>query len=281
MPYIYKISNDVNNKLYIGKTLYTIERRWYQHKNNAKNRKDLAHIPLYSAMNKYGIEHFTIEEIEEVKDEKQLSEREQYWIKYYNTYNYGYNASIGGDGLQLYDYDYIWDLWEQGNTIKQIAALIPCNDYVVRTVLDIHNVSTEERKNRSAYRQDKSHEPYRRKVNQIDTTTNKIIHTYNSVREAAEAIHCDNSYLSKICKDKKIAYGYQWEYQNDNYIKKDFTAKPVCKLDLKTGKILEIYSSGAAAAKAVGGDSSYISKVCRGIYKSSKSYGWKFLNINT
>jgi len=81
MPYIYKISNDINDKLYIRKTMYTIERRWSQHKNNAISRKDLAHLPLYSAMNKYGIEHFIIEPIEEVTDEKQLSEREQYWIK--------------------------------------------------------------------------------------------------------------------------------------------------------------------------------------------------------
>lgn len=281
MPYIYKISNDINDKLYIGKTLYTIERRWSQHKNNARTRKDLEHLPLYSAMNKHGIEHFSIEAIEEVKDEKKLSEREQYWIKYYNTYNYGYNASIGGDGLQLYDYDYIWELWEQGNSIKQISSLVPCCDYVVRTVLDIHNVSTEERKERSAYRQDEGREPYRRKVNQIDISTNKIIHTYDSVREAATFIPCDHSYLSKICKDKKIAYGYQWEYQDNNYIKKDFTAKPVCKLDLKTGEILEVYPSGAAAAKAVGGDNSYISKVCRGIQKSSKGFGWKFLEDNT
>lgn len=277
MPYIYKISNDINDKLYIGKTLYTIERRWSQHKNNALSRKDLIHLPLYSAMNKYGIEHFSISEVEKVDDEKQLSEREQYWIKYYNTYNYGYNASIGGDGLQLYDYDYIWELWEQGNTIKQISALIPCNDYVVRTVLNIHNVSTEERKERSVHRQDEGHEPYRRRVNQIDISTNEIIHTYDSVREAAASIPCDNSYLSKICKDKKIAYGYQWEYQNKDYVKKDFTAKKVCKLDLTTGEILEIYPSVSAAAKAVGGDSSYISKVCRGIQKSSKGFGWKFL----
>lgn len=277
MPYIYKISNDINDKLYIGKTLYTIERRWNQHKNNAFSRKDLTHLPLYSAMNKYGIEHFSISEIEKVDDEKQLSAREQYWIRYYNTYNYGYNASIGGDGLQLYDYDYIWELWEQGNTIKQISAIIPCNDYVVRTVLDIHNVSTEERKERSAYRQDESHKPYRRAVNQIDINTNQIIHSYNSIKEAADSIKCDNSYLSKVCNANKIAFGYKWEYQDKDYIKKDFTARKVCKLDLNTREILEIFPSCSAAARAVGGDSSYISKVCRGIQKSSKGFGWKFL----
>ena len=156
--------------------------------------------------------------------------------------------------------------------------MIPCNDYVVRTVLDIHHISTEERKERSAIQQEESHKRYRRKVNQIDIQTNEIIKTYNSVREAAMSIQCDNSYLSKICKDNKIAFGYKWEYQNSNYIQKDFTAKPVCKIDLKTGEILEIFPSGVAAAKAVNGDSSYISKVCRGIQKSSKGFGWCYLN---
>lgn len=277
MPYIYKITNDINDKVYIGKTLYTIERRWNQHKNNALSQKKLVHLPLYSAMNKYGIEHFSISEVEKVDDEKCLSEREQYWIKYYNTYKYGYNATIGGDGAQLYDYDYIWELWAQGKTIKEISAIIQCTDYVVRTVLDIHNISTEERKTRSAHRQDESHQLYRRAVNQIDINTNQIIHSYASVREAANIIECDNSYLSKICNANKIAFGYKWEYQNKDYIEKDFTAKKVCQLDLKTGKILKIYPSCSAAARAVDGDSSYISKVCRGIQKTSKGFGWKFL----
>lgn len=276
MPYIYKIENQINHKLYIGKTTYTIKKRWTQHLDNAK-REHLKHLAIYAAMRKYGIENFTIEQVEEVTDINQLSSREKYWISYYDTYNIGYNETRGGDGALLYDYDTIWELWQAGKTIKEISSIIECNDFVVRTCLTTHNVSTEERKERSAYRQDEGHEPYRRKVNQIDISTNEIIYTYGSVREAAASIPCDNSYLSKICKDKKIAYGYQWEYQDNNYVKKNFTAKPVCKLDLKTGEVLEVYPSGAAAAKAVGGDSSYISKVCRGIYKSSKGFSWKYL----
>ena len=91
-----------------------------------------------------------------------------------------------------------------------------------------------------------------------------------SMADAAESV-CEHF-------KNKIAFGYKWQYQDDEYIKKDFTAKPVCKLDLKTGEILEVFPSGAAAAKAVNGDSSYISKVCRGIQKSSKGFGWCYLN---
>jgi hypothetical protein len=278
MPYIYKISNDINDKLYIGKTLYTIERRWYQHKNNAKNRQDLKHLPLYSAMNKYGIEHFFIEEIEEVSDEKQLSSREQYWIKFYNTYNYGYNASIGGDGLQLYDYDFIWELWQQGKTIKEISTIISCNDYVVRTVLDIHKISTEERKERSYKQQLNSHKPFQRAVYKINPNTDEILEEFESVSIAAKAIGGNDSALSKACNNNKIYYNFKWKYKEQDYIKKDFSPKSVCQLDLNTGEILQIFPSISAAARAVNGDSSYLSKVCRGIQKSSKGFGWSFLN---
>ena len=75
--YIYIIKNDINNKVYIGKTLLpTIEERFKEHlkesiRERSKNR------PLYNAMNKYGIEHFYIELLEEC-DINILSQQEQY-----------------------------------------------------------------------------------------------------------------------------------------------------------------------------------------------------------
>lgn len=54
MAYIYKITNKVNNKCYIGKTLKTIEERWIEHCRDYL-RRDEEKRPLYSAMKKYGI----------------------------------------------------------------------------------------------------------------------------------------------------------------------------------------------------------------------------------
>lgn len=281
MPFIYKISNTVNNKVYIGKTLYSIERRWSQHLNNAISRKDLWHLPLYAAMRKYKIINFQISEIEYVDDYTKLSERERYWVNYYDSYNNGYNATRGGDGALLYDYEWIWDLWEAGLKIKEISKEVRCNDFVVRTVLTLHGISTEERLQRSQEDMDKSHKPFQRIVEQLDTVTGQVLAEYESVSAAAKSVSCDKSYLSKCCKNNKIAFGYQWRYKNEaEYITKDFSKKPVCKLDLKTGEVLEIFESISAAAKAVQGDSSYISKVCRGIQKSSKGFGWCYYNNN-
>lgn len=275
MPYIYKIENKLNNKLYIGKTLYAIERRWYQHKNNVKN-KYYKNRSLYIDMDKYGVDNFAISCVEEVKDVSILAEREKFWIDYYNSYEDGYNESHGGEGRILYDYDYIWDLWESGMTIKQISDCVKCNDYVVRTVLDINNVPTEERNKRSANDQLNSHVPYQREVLQIDISTNEILKTFPSVSAAARNINCDSSSLSKVCAKGGTSHGYKWEYSDKEYEIKDFSPRKVCKIDLKTNDLLEVFESISAAARSVDGDTSYISGVCRGKYKSSKGFGWAF-----
>ena len=103
MSYIYKIINDINNKVYVGKTEFSIEKRFKEHCADAfRDRNEKR--PLYAAMRKYGIEHFHVELIEETDNPE---EREIYWIGYFNGYTQGYNATKGGDGKKLYDHEAI------------------------------------------------------------------------------------------------------------------------------------------------------------------------------
>lgn len=91
---IYKIVNDINNKIYIGKTNSFLN-RYKQHfsQNNLKREPNKI---LYLAMHKYGFEHFTMSIVEEC-NEQNWEEREQYWINYYNTLiPNGYNMIPGG-----------------------------------------------------------------------------------------------------------------------------------------------------------------------------------------
>lgn len=76
MSYIYCITNHVNGKKYIGKTTSSVSKR-------CKDR------PLYRAMNKYGIDSFSIEMLEECSS-KESSGRETYWINEFKTYGNGY-----------------------------------------------------------------------------------------------------------------------------------------------------------------------------------------------
>ena len=100
MSYIYKITNIINGKSYIGQTSRTIEDRWKEHLHNNHD------IPLVRAFKKYGIENFKIECLEECS-ESMVNERECYWISYYDTYYNGYNATLGGDGRVQYNYEAI------------------------------------------------------------------------------------------------------------------------------------------------------------------------------
>lgn len=72
MAYIYKITNSINGKIYIGKTYKTIEQRFKEHFKDSKRYKNR---PLYRAINKYGIESFKIEVIEKTNTPE---EREKY-----------------------------------------------------------------------------------------------------------------------------------------------------------------------------------------------------------
>ena len=117
--YIYKITNKVNGKAYVGKTTDTVQVRWKENLKDFK-RKRCANHPLYRAIRKYGIDAFNVETIEEA-DLDVLSERETYWIEYFNTYSDGYNATSGGDGKVLYDYDLIAKLLREGRKHKEVT----------------------------------------------------------------------------------------------------------------------------------------------------------------
>ena len=97
---IYIITNDINDKVYVGKTMHSIEKRFKEHCKDSKKERNEKR-PLYNAMNKYGIKHFKISLLEEC-DSENAEEREIYWIEYYNSYKNGYNATKGGDGKTLH-----------------------------------------------------------------------------------------------------------------------------------------------------------------------------------
>lgn len=117
---IYKITNKVNGKSYIGQTRYTIEFRWKQH----QHKKDNTYF--HNAIHKYGIDNFSIEILEEC-DIKDLNSREIFYIAKYDTFKNGYNLTIGGDGNRrlLLDssYDEIRELYLSGFSSNKIAEL--------------------------------------------------------------------------------------------------------------------------------------------------------------
>ena len=95
---IYKITNLINGKVYIGQSI-NIYKRWKEHKN--KNNWNKKKQIIYSAFKKYGLDNFNFEIIE-ICNKKMLNEKERFYIKLYKSYVYdknsnGYNATLGGE----------------------------------------------------------------------------------------------------------------------------------------------------------------------------------------
>ena len=86
---IYKITNTLNQKVYVGQAV-NIAERWKQHIKRALGAEPLTQNKLYPAMQKDGIWNFTFEVVEEC-EKSQLSEREQYWQKFFGAKEYGYS----------------------------------------------------------------------------------------------------------------------------------------------------------------------------------------------
>lgn len=207
---IYKIWNDVNDKLYIGKTTDTIQNRFEKHKRDAIRIRN-EQRPLYNAMNKYGSEHFYIELIEECPLEE-LAKKEIYWIGYYDTYHNGYNATLGGDGKILYDYNLIIQLFEEGLTETEISQILKCDVSVVRKALQDANYNTRSNQIKKVSKQ----------VAMYDKTTNQLLKVFDSQIEAGRWLQQNNyttekraesisARIGQVCSgQRKTAYGYKW-----------------------------------------------------------------------
>lgn len=96
--YVYRITNLINGKIYIGKTINPKKRK-NEHFSNKDQNAD--HLLLKKAMKKYGKEHFKFEIIGEYSDEIIALDMEKYFIREFNASGRvnGYNLTFGGEGL--------------------------------------------------------------------------------------------------------------------------------------------------------------------------------------
>lgn len=191
----------------------SIEQRFKRHIIDGKKYK-MKNRPLYNAFNKYGIEHFSIHLIEEC-DENILGEREKYWIKYYNSKENGYNATLGGDGSTLYDYDEILSLYEDGMTGAEICKCLGCERGVVQRCLRNANVDPFKNaicntkksvimldKNENKLKEFESFSDAARWLIENQYTTTKVVAIASNISRATRGI-------------RKTCYGFKWKVKDD------------------------------------------------------------------
>lgn len=202
MGYIYLISNNINNKLYVGKTVTTVAERYSKHKYDMINYQDTCAI--HHAMRKYGFEHFQVVELEKCSNSI-LSEREKYWITYYDAYEHGYNCTPGGDGNPKYDYEFIYNEFKKGKTQKEIAQELGCEKHTITRALRSYDVPFAEMQ-KGKYGNSK------KKVYQIDKETQAVLQEFPSLTAAAEHEQCSVSMMSLVCNKKRNLINKTYTY---------------------------------------------------------------------
>lgn len=203
--YIYKFTNKINNKCYIGKTS-NLKRRLWEHKHETC-KKDTA---FGKALRKYGFNNFDFEilvKIRKVSDRKKLDEilnnLEKYYIEKYNSYHFGYNLTKGGDGSLEFHHSEETKI-KMSRTRQNISE-----EYKEILRQRIKNI-----KNIHRFKKGEFVPKHYIKVEQYDRDGN-YIKTYNSVIEAANAFNSsESSNIISVCKGRrKTAFGFFWKYE--------------------------------------------------------------------
>lgn len=268
MGYIYKVTNTVNGKVYIGQTTRDVPSRWKNHLSDARYPKQQDHSILHKAMRKYGESVFTIDELEQC-DNDILDEREQYWIQQYDSVNAGYNISLGGKGYKKCLDDDILRLWEQGKSFVEIADILSVHMETVSRILKRYGIE---------------HRPQQIQPNAVHqyTLDGEYIQSFPSVCAASSYLGIRGSGgIRSVCIGRnRHCHGYRWSYDKVDKlppIRKDNGLHPVAQYD-KDGKLIKVYKKMIDAAKELNVTQGSIWAVCNGIHYYCAGYHFEYCN---
>lgn len=296
---IYKITNKINLKAYIGQSV-DIEKRWRQHKNMSRGC-----TLLLRAFQKYGIENFLFE-IVEICSPEELNEKEKYYIWYYRTYvdyGHGYNLTTGGDGGMcvseiarkhmsdslggepiyqfnlngeyLGRFDYIADAERKLNIPHENIIKVLNGDY--KSAGGFVFVRESAYQENVEYICNRLKEPKAVKQYSLD---GEFIKEYCNQIEASQETGICNATISAVCLGKtnrKTAGGYQWVFSGDEYKVGQIIPheRPVSQFD-KSGNLIKVYPSVKDAADSVRTSISNMIRCCKGRRKTLKGFIWEY-----
>lgn len=162
-------------------------------------------------MNKYGIDNFVFEILEQV-DVCTVNEKEKEYIKQFNSYgSTGYNATLGGDGASYLNYDFIVSTYLSGSNVKETAIICGCDPGSVSNILKNHNIEIRSSMSKN-----------RKPVNQFSINGN-FLQSFESLGAAAQYMIDKNltnckfttirTHIGETCKKRRqTCGGFRWEF---------------------------------------------------------------------
>lgn len=216
---IYKITCEVDGKIYIGKTTKSIEDRFKEHIDNSRKNSYRHKSYLYNAIRKYGPEKFSVDLIEECCDESSLNDRERFWIIELNSRDrdVGYNIHEGGKGGKTQT-EYICT--EEQRRCLSIGWYAPMSEENKKLVSRIHKGKVVSEETRDKLRKDqtgkKASDETRRKMSESrkgKKLPKRSIETREKDREAS----LNRVHIHKDNVNKNIKRDLLQEYLNDGW----------------------------------------------------------------
>ena len=202
---IYKITNKITGKCYIGQTVQTLQRRWYKHLHN--NRCPA----MRDAIKKYGEDNFYIEVIDSAETLEELNEKEIYWISHYNSVvPNGYNLQEGGKNSRCAE-----------STKQKLSELNRGENHPLWGTHRSQSVKDAVSNARKGMKFTEKHKQHLREahlgvVNDCLLKRVRCVETgqiFNSIKEAKAFYGNPNLHIGAVCRgERKSAGGYHWEY---------------------------------------------------------------------
>lgn len=303
---IYKITNTINGKSYIGQST-NIYKRWEREKADSRNVSSRSYeYPLMRAFRKYGIKNFNFEIIEECNNEE-LNQREVYWIDYFDTFFNGYNQTLGGDRTLNQPKDkiigIISDLINTNMSHKDIASKWDISIEMVQGINTgrhwKHNADYPLQKRCPVEKQhckkcgkeitrgsklcidcyNLSRNSHINKPNK-ETLIKDLFDNKGNFEKVAKKYNASSSSVRKWCNK------YEISSKSSDYKEKKIKPKTkqykkgVIQIDKDTNEEINHFDSIMGATKSLGlkgNCGTHISDVCRNIRKIAYGYKWKFM----
>jgi len=228
---IYKVTNIIENKIYIGKTSKSLEERKKAHLENRKYTYKRSHF--YNALNIHGIDCFLWEILEYAENEISLNEKEIFWINFYQTTNRekGYNMTIGGTGGNT-------NITKSKEELSKIYLSCgrkkekhhfygkkrndDCRNKITESLVLWHKTHphpSQGKKRNEEQKHKMSISHIGKGVRGNNSRAKKVIcietgKIFNSFKDAAEDIYGNEKYwycISRALKQKKVIKGFSWE----------------------------------------------------------------------
>ena len=202
---IYKATNKINGKVYIGQTVRSLQERMAEHARHTQTTFD-------RALKKYGLDAFDIEQIDSADSVDELNQKEIYWIEFYNcVVPNGYNMCEGGGNTKGFHH--------KEESKRKMAEIKSTSYWGENNPFFGKTHSEEARQKMSAKRKGMAHltpeaiqkvraSHYKAKVRNIDTGE-----VFDSVKEAALKYGLKDTHITRVCKGhRKRTGGFRWEH---------------------------------------------------------------------